>query len=621
MNKKYNVTGMGCAMCQARIQDGISKLEGVKRCEVNLLTNSMVVEYDEKIITSEGIVKEVSNLGYGASEEEDLDPHPERVDSNLDKLKGRLINSLIFTVPLILISMIKSINSFLMECIGKVPLLIIEIVLVCLIVYINREIYKSGLSGIKNLAPNMDSLVAIGTIASFLISYYDSIGMILTIITLGKYLEEKAKGRTTDSLKGLISLLPEEATVIRDGKEYVVKPSVISLNEIVIVKPGEKIPADGLILEGETSINESIITGESERVKKTVGDKVIAGSINFDGYIKYRVTEVGKDTVLSKIIKMVEEASNSKAPISRIADKVAMYFVPTVIGIAIITFLIWMLKGSDIATSMNFAISVLVISCPCALGLATPVSIMVGMGRGAKEGVIIKSAVSLENFGKVNTICFDKTGTITKGIVLDKSLEERLSGSREIVNTSVDEIREEAKDVIEKIKGLNIKPVLISGDKEEKVKEIASKVGITEYYHSILPGGKEEIVLKEKEKAKLVSMVGDGVNDSVAIKRSDVGIAMGTGTDIAIEEADIILMGDSLYSLLKAINLSKATIKNIKLSLFWALFYNVICIPLAAGVLSGAGIILNPMIGAALMSLSSITVVTNSLRLRNVKID
>jgi len=633
MEKKFDVTGMGCSACSARIEKGLSKMEGVKRCEVNLLTNSMVVEFEG--ITSQDIIDKVDDLGYGASEvseaaEEESHPIQATGQSEEEVLKKRFLRSLCFALPLAVISMsfpIKRIIylSFVSLGIEELDLVyvLLKLVFVIPIIVINRKFYKSGIPALIHGSPNMDTLVSIGTIASLIkVNYLDSIGMILTFVTLGKWLEARAKSKTTDALKGLLSLRPETATVIRDGQELIVKTTAIRKGEIVLCHPGETIAVDGKVVKGQSKVNQANITGESRPVPVSEGTLVIGGTINIDGYFEYVAESVGRDTLLSKIISLVEEASSSKAPISRMADKVAGIFVPCVMGISLLTFIIWLIASKDPLKALDFAIPVLVISCPCALGLATPVSIMVGTGRGAKEGIIIKSAASLENLGKVDTVVFDKTGTITEGLVIDDvSLDERLNGDSSILNTTFDRIRPEAKEVISKLKAMGIMPVLLSGDKKEYALNVAKEVGIDSCYYEVLPHDKERVVRELQEEGKKVAMVGDGVNDAPAIARADVGLAIGTGTDIAIDSSDMVLMGRGIEKIEKAIALSKATVKNIKLSLFWAFIYNIICIPIAAGILyAPLGIVLNPMIAALCMSFSSVTVVTNALRLRKTKI-
>ena len=730
MKKKYDVTGMGCAACSARIEKGISKMEGVESINVNLLTNSMEVVFDENILTSQKIMDQVSALGYGAFEEgttvqkEETTASEERrsvIDQEEAKLRKRFLISVIFAVPLFVISMFMGVHELFSS---EEAVTITCAALAIPIVIVNFKFYKVGIPMLFRGAPNMDSLIAVGTIASAALLYFDSIGMILTLVTLGKWMEARAKKKTTDALEGLMSLTPETVCVIRDGEELVVPASAVRTGEMVIARPGEVIAVDGIVVSGQSSINQSAITGESIPVDISIGDKVVGGTLNIDGYITYQATEVGEDTVLAKIIGLVEEASSSKAPISRLADKVSGVFVPVVIGIAFVTAAIWsIVTGMAGAIDWNHAftcgISVLVISCPCALGLATPVAIMVGTGRGAREGIIIKSAEALENLGKIDTVIFDKTGTVTEGrpVVTDvvaisevtkeslikiaaslesssehplgkavcqyaeennisidgtenfkyvfgkgieaqigdkiyfagnkKLIEEKLENAIADLDVNLDDMHKKGKTTIliadqNKVLGiigladqvkkssveaitmigkLGIEQVMLTGDNQVTADTISRQVGITKVYANVLPADKEAVVREIQSQGKLVAMVGDGVNDAPAITRADVGIAIGAGTDIAIDAADLVLMGSDLLEVEKAIKLSKATISNIKLSLFWAFFYNVICIPVAAGLLYPAfGILLNPMIAAGAMSLSSVCVVTNSLRLRKKKI-
>lgn len=705
-------------------------MEGVESINVNLLTNSMEVVFDEGILTSQAIMDEVANLGYGAVEEgtkvqtEDNDPSQERrnvIDQEEAKLRKRFIISAIFAVPLFVISMFMGVQAmFPSELAVKITCAI----LVIPIIIANNKFYKVGIPMLLKGAPNMDSLIAVGTIASILLLYFDSVGMILTLVTLGKWMEARAKKKTTDALEGLMSLTPKTVSVIRDGEELIVQTSSVKAGETVIARPGETIAVDGVVLSGETSINQAAITGESIPVEISAGDKVVGGTLNIDGYITYQATEVGGDTVLAKIIGLVEEASSSKAPISRLADKVSGVFVPVVIGIAFITVAVWaIVTGLSGNIDWNHAfvcgISVLVISCPCALGLATPVAIMVGTGRGAREGIIIKSAEALENLGKIDTVVFDKTGTVTEGkpavtdvIPMDSIAEEELlriaatlesqsehplgkaicvhalecsvetkavedfkyvfgkgiagrigektyyAGNKKHIElldikglntidnqlsqlqkqgkTTIlvadsekilgiialaDEVKKTSIEAITMIGGLGIEQAMLTGDNQITADSISRQVGITKVYANVLPADKEAVIRELQAQGKLVAMVGDGVNDAPAITRADVGIAIGAGTDIAIDAADLVLMGSDLLEVEKAIKLSRATVSNIKLSLFWAFFYNIICIPVAAGLLYPAfGLLLNPMIAAGAMSLSSVCVVTNSLRLRTKKI-
>ncbi len=730
MKKKYDVTGMGCAACSARIEKGISKMEGVESINVNLLTNSMEVIFDEETVTSQAIMNEVAALGYGATEEgtkvqtEEVNSSEERrsvIDQEEAKLRKRFIISVIFAVPLFVISMFMGVHALFPS---EAAVTLTCAVLTIPIIIVNFKFYKIGIPMLFRGAPNMDSLIAVGTIASLMLLYFDSVGMILTLVTLGKWMEARAKKKTTDALEGLMSLTPETVSVIRDGEELIVPTAAVRTGETVIARPGETIAVDGIVLSGETSVNQAAITGESIPVDIAEGDKVVGGTLNIDGYITYQATEVGGDTVLSQIIGLVEEASSSKAPISRLADKVSGVFVPVVIGIALVTVAVWAivtgLSGQiDWNHALTCGISVLVISCPCALGLATPVAIMVGTGRGAREGIIIKSAEALENLGKIDTVVFDKTGTVTEGkpavtdiitfgeqseaeivkiaagleaqsehplgkaiclyaeeqnikpadtedfkYVFGKGIEGKIDGKRHFAGNKkhiegtigqiqsaidkelsalqkmgkttiliadeenllgiialADEIKKTSVEAITMIGSLGIEQVMLTGDNQVTADTISRQVGITKIYANVLPADKEAVIRELQEEGKLVAMVGDGVNDAPAITRADVGIAIGAGTDIAIDAADLVLMGSDLLEVEKAIKLSRATVSNIKLSLFWAFFYNIICIPVAAGLLYPAfGILLNPMIAAGAMSLSSVCVVTNSLRLRKKKI-
>ena len=730
MKKKYDVTGMGCAACSARIEKGISKMEGVESINVNLLTNSMEVVFDEAALSSQDIMDEVSKLGYGATEEgtkvnvDEVDVSQERrkvIDDEEAKLRKRFLTSVVFAIPLFVISMFMGIHELFPS---QEAVTLTCAALTIPIIVVNFKFYKVGIPMLFRGAPNMDSLIAVGTIASILLLYFDSVGMILTLVTLGKWMEARAKKKTTDALEGLMSLTPATVSVIRDGEELVVQTSAVRSGETVIARPGETIAVDGIVLRGETSVNQAAITGESIPVEITTGDKVVGGTLNIDGYITYQATEVGGDTVLSKIISLVEEASSSKAPISRLADKVSGIFVPVVIVIAAITIGIWAvatgLSGEiDWTHAFVCGISVLVISCPCALGLATPVAIMVGTGRGAREGIIIKSAEALENLGKIDTIVFDKTGTVTEGkpavtdiiafgdmtelqliskvaslespsehplgkaickhaeelkvdledvedfkYTFGKGIEAKINGTRYfagnkryieeavgevsiVIDNSLSQLQKEGKttillsdeqnllgvialadelkktsvEAITMIGALGIEQVMLTGDNQMTADTISRQVGITKVYANVLPADKEAVIRELQNEGKLVAMVGDGVNDAPAITRADVGIAIGAGTDIAIDAADLVVMGSDLLEVEKAIKLSQATVSNIKLSLFWAFFYNIICIPVAAGALYPAfGLLLNPMIAAGAMSLSSVCVVTNSLRLRNKKI-
>ena len=764
---KYIVTGMSCAACQARVEKAVSGLEGVDSCSVNLLTNTMLVEGNA---TSERIIEAVEKAGYGASsmnseavvssneagsdssnlyaaEEEALKDHDTPV------LKKRLISSIGFLVILMYFSMGHMMFGFPLPKFfngNHVAMGLVQMLLAMIIMLINKKFFISGFTSLIHGAPNMDSLVALGSGASFLYSlvalflmtdaqvkgdadavmsymdnlYFESAAMILTLITVGKMLEARSKGRTTDALKSLIKLSPKEAVILdAGGKEITVPIENIKLDDIFVVRPGESIPVDGVILEGNSAVDESALTGESIPVDKAVGDIVSSATINQDGFIKCRALRVGKDTSLSKIIQMVSDAAATKAPIAKVADRVSGVFVPVVIGIALLTFIIWLLVGADFPFSLSRAIAVLVISCPCALGLATPVAIMVGNGMAAKNGIMFKTASALENTGKTKIIALDKTGTITKGepVVTDIFTSEHFSSSgysigglsedelletaaalekksehplakavvkytdenifdiedevkdfkaypgnglegyynghlvrggnlefikeRAIVSPEIelrakelsqegktplffskansllgliavaDTIKEDSARAISELKNLGIHVVMLTGDNEMTARAIGKKAGVDEIVAGVKPEGKA-MVVKELSKKGMVAMVGDGINDAPALTTADIGIAIGAGTDVAIDAADVVLMKDSLLDAAGAIRLSRQTLKNIHENLFWAFFYNVLGIPLAAGAYYHAfGLSLSPMIGAAAMSLSSFFVVTNALRL------
>ena len=746
--KQYNVTGMSCAACSARVEKAVSGVKGVESCSVNLLTNSMGVE---GTAPDSDIIKAVKKAGYGASvkggaadskaavEEDSLE------NTETSSMVKRLVSSLIFLMILMYISMGHTMWEFPLPKFmsgNHIMMGLTQLLLSAIVMIINQKFFISGFKGLINRAPNMDTLVALGSGASFAYStwalfamtdaqlkgdadavmgymhefYFESAATILTLITVGKLLESVSKGKTTNAIKGLMKLAPKTAVVIRDGKEETVPISSVKKGDIFVVKPGESIPSDGLVIEGESAVNESALTGESVPVDKAVGSQVSAATINQSGYLKCEATRVGEDTTLSQIIKMVSDAAATKAPIAKIADKVSGVFVPVVITIAIITFVVWMLVGKTVGFSLARAISVLVISCPCALGLATPVAIMVGNGVGAKNGILFKTAVALEEAGKTTTVVLDKTGTITAGdprvtdiipaegyseeqlLSIAYSLEKRsehplakavtvkaeeegtafskvtefealagnglrakcgdsqlLGGSFKFIssqseitdgmNKAVERLSEEAKtpllftesgkfvgiiavaDVIkhdspaaiQQLKNMGIKTVMLTGDNERTAKVIGAQVGVDDVVAGVLPDGKEAVVRKLKQTGK-VAMAGDGINDAPALTAADIGIAIGAGTDVAIDSADVVLMKSSLNDIPAAIRLSRATFRNIKENLFWAFIYNVIGIPLAAGVyIKLFGWQLNPMFGAAAMSLSSFCVVTNALRLNFFK--
>ena len=742
--KQFNVTGMSCAACSARVEKAVSKVEGVTLCSVNLLTNSMTVEgtADDRIIISA-----VEEAGYGASVKGATKKTETIKDDTEEKnLKSRLITSLGFLIVLMYISMGHVMWEWpLPNFLSKNPMNIalIQLVLATVIMVINQKFFKNGFKGLIKKAPNMDTLVSLGSAASFVYSmyaifamsdamfngninhaehflhelYFESAAMILTLITVGKMLEARCKGKTTDAIESLIRLTPKTASVIRDGKETIIEASEMFVGDVFAVKPGESIPADGIVIEGSSSVNESALTGESVPADKKEGDKVTAATINQEGFILCRATKVGEDTALGEIIRLVSEASGSKAPIAKVADKVSGFFVPVVMAIALLTVFVWLILGESAGFSLARGISVLVISCPCALGLATPVAIMVGSGRGAKSGILYKSAAALEEAGRCAVIALDKTGTVTKGEmkVTDLSLAEGIAEeellklsyaleaksehplAKAIVNfakeksvplleaedfsavsgngltgiiegnmvyggkeefiaekTKIPEdikrkaellraggktvmffaikekllgliavsdvIKEDSKEAIEKLKKMGLSVVMLTGDNEITAKSIAKEAGIDYVRANLLPEDKEKAIAELSAKGK-VMMVGDGINDAVALTRADIGVAIGTGTDVAIDSADVVIMKSSLKDVCRLISLSRGTLKNIHENLFWAFFYNVIGIPIAAGAFAGFGLTLNPMLGALAMSLSSFCVVSNALRLNFYDID
>lgn len=746
--KQYNVTGMSCASCVARVEKTVNKVDGVTSCSVNLLTNSMSVDGDVK---SSDVISAVEKAGYGASlkgnssKENKSNDEPLK-DTETPKLKKRLFSSLVFLLLLMYISMGHMMWGFPLPSIlanNHIAMGLIQLLLTGIIMVINQKFFISGFKALIHRSPNMDTLVALGAGASFIYSvyalfamtnaqvnndmslvmkymdefYFESAGMILTLITLGKMLESYSKGKTTNAIKGLMNLAPKKATILVDNVEKVVPIEEVKIGDIFVVKPGENIPVDGVVIEGESAVNESALTGESIPVDKTVGDNVSGATVNQSGFIKCKATKVGEDTTLSQIIKMVSDASATKAPIAKVADKVSGVFVPIVISIAVVTIIVWLLCGATFGNALVRGISVLVISCPCALGLATPVAIMVGNGVGAKNGILFKNATSLETTGKVSYVLLDKTGTITNGtpVVTDiipsenytendllcyaSSLESKsehplakavvqkaidsniknldttdfksLTGNgvsakingKTIVGGSVkhissitnideniikqaddlatkgktpllfvmdnqllgiiavaDVVKSDSPKAIKELQNMGIKVVMVTGDNEKTAQAIAKESGVDEVIAGVLPDGKEKVVTQYKEKG-MVAMVGDGINDAPALTRADIGIAIGAGTDVAIDSADIVLMKSKLTDVSGAIRLSRGTLRNIHENLFWAFIYNVIGIPLAAGVwIPIFGWTLSPMFGAAAMSLSSFCVVTNALRLNFLNI-
>lgn len=743
---KFNIQGMTCSSCSSHVEKAVKKLNGIKKVNVNLVLNNMVVEYDENVLNNNDIIKSVIDSGYGASvaNKEENRKETKIVDNKdvIKSMKKRLIISICFLIPLMYIAMYhKFIKNTFHGTENAINFAFSQFLLLIPIVYVNRQYFIVGFKRLLKRTPNMDSLIAIGATAAILYGvyaiymisyglghnqidlvnnysmdiYFESAGTILTLITVGKFLESKSKGKTADAISKLINLVPKTVTVIRNGKEQIVNLEEVAIDDIILIKPGENIGVDGIIIEGESYIDQSSITGESIPVEKGIGDNVISGTINKNGSLKIKALKVGEDTTLAQIIRLVEEASNSKAPISRLADKVSGIFVPCVILIAIIATIFWILNGQSFEFALSIGIAVLVISCPCALGLATPVAIMVGTGKGAENGILIKSAESLEMLHLVDTVILDKTGTITEGRpkvtdIISKVEEERLlkiAGSLEnksehplaeaitqkviqenieILNTEdfkavsgrgvmgkingkvyfggninfmmennistieaekqsskllqegktviyfadeneiigiiavADTIKDTSYEAIEILKKEKIEVVMLTGDNKIVANTIGKKLKINNIISEVLPQDKEKQVSKLQEEGKRVAFVGDGINDSPALVKANVGLAIGSGTDIAIESADIVLMKNNLLDVVYAMNLSRAVMKNIKMNLFWAFFYNIIGIPIAAGIFYlGFGFKLSPMIGAVAMSLSSVCVVTNALRLRKFK--
>ena len=747
--KQYNVTGMHCAACSARVEKAVSKVEGVTSCSVSLLTNSLGVEGD---VSDKEIIKAIKKAGYGASvkKKDKSEKTVEEIDDSLEDkdtpvLKKRLIWSLFFLIILMYFSMGHMMWNWPLPSYyynNHVAMGLTQMLLTIIIMVINQQFFISGYKSLFQLAPNMDTLVALGSSAAFGYStvslflmtsaqvkgdealvmkymmelYFESAAMILTLITVGKMLESHSKGKTTDALKSLMKLVPKTANVIRDGKEININASEVLKDDVFVVRPGENIPVDGVVIEGHSAVNESALTGESIPVDKEENSMVYGATINQSGLLKCKATKVGEDTTLSQIIQMVSDAAATKAPIAKVADKISGIFVPAVILIAIVTMIGWLILGKEIGFALARGISVLVISCPCALGLATPVAIMVGNGKGAKNGILFKNAVALEETGKINIIALDKTGTITAGTpkvtdiypmegITDNELlqmaysleinsehplakavveraegdgiiseeitdflaltgngltgtlngEKLLGGSIKYMDETIglnekakeisqeyasqgktpllfaknnklmgiiavaDIIKEDSAQAIKELQNMDIKVVMVTGDNERTSNAISKEVGTDDVIAGVLPDGKEEIIKQLKSGGK-VAMVGDGINDAPALTRADIGIAIGAGTDVAIDAADIVLMKSSLMDVPAAIKLSKAALRNIHENLFWAFIYNVIGIPLAIGLFIPFGITLNPMFGAAAMSLSSFCVVSNALRLNFAKI-
>ena len=774
MKERFDVTGMTCSACSSHVEKSVGKLTGVENVSVNLLTNSMQVEFDENKLDTAGIIKAVEDAGYGAAVKDEHAKSGAKtsgqsgsqennglsaVEQNVKNMKKRLIVSLIFWIPLMYVSMGHMIYqwlnipmppftmNFLHGNENAITYAFTQFLLLLPILIANHKYFKNGFKTLWHRSPNMDSLIAIGAGAAILYGifaiyrigyamghgdmavvhqyahdlYFESAGTILTLITIGKYLETKSKGKTSEAITKLLNLAPKTVTVVRDGVEQVVDAADVGKGEIFLVKPGESVAVDGIVLEGKSSFDESAITGESIPVPKQEGDTIVSASINKSGLIRAKATKVGEDTTIAQIIRLVEEASSSKAPIAKMADKIAGVFVPAVITIALITGVIWLISGATFEFAMSTAIAVLVISCPCALGLATPVAIMVGTGKGAENGILIKSGDALETAHQIDTVVLDKTGTITQGkpVVTDiicaagknadktqllqiagslekgsehplaeaivnycltnnislekvtdfnalfgKGIEGTMSGTHYYAGNEkmmeekgislsteqknqiqalakqgrtpllfadekqflgivavADVVKPTSKEAVQKFRDYGIHVIMLTGDNEVTAQAIKEQVGIDEVIAGVLPTQKEEKISALKQAGHKVAMIGDGVNDAPALASADVGIAIGAGTDVAIESADIVLMKNDLLDAVGAVKLSKAVIRNIKENLFWAFFYNSIGIPLAAGVLYPLfQIKLNPMFGAAAMSLSSVCVVSNALRLRWVKL-
>lgn len=744
--EQYNVTGMSCAACSARVEKAVSKVPGVTACSVSLLTNSMGVE---GTASPDAIVRAVEEAGYGASPKQAAGAAPASdagaaldalADHETPRLKRRLIASLGFLLVLMYFSMGHMMWGWPLPAWfegNHVAVALVQMLLAVAVMVINQKFFVSGFKSLAHGAPNMDTLVALGSSASFVWStyavfvmtdaqlhgdgarvmeymmelYFESAAMILTLITVGKMLEARSKGRTTDALKSLMKLAPQTATLLRDGSEVTVPIGQVRRGDQFVVRPGENIPVDGLVLEGASAVNESALTGESIPVDKAPGDAVSAATVNQSGFLRCEATRVGEDTTLSQIIRMVSDAAATKAPIAKIADRVSGVFVPAVIAIAVVTTAAWLLLGRDLAFALARGISVLVISCPCALGLATPVAIMVGNGLGAKNGILFKTAASLEAAGRTQIVALDKTGTITRGepevtdllpaegvtegelLTLAAALEQKsehplaravlayaaarqldppevtdfaalpgngltaklagrsvYAGSLSFIQTQApvpaalagqaqalaeqgktplffggegrllgviavaDTIKEDSPDAIRQLQAMGIRVVMLTGDNQRTAEAIGRQAGVDQVIAGVLPDGKESVIRALSEKGK-VAMVGDGINDAPALTRAGTGIAIGAGTDVAIDAADVVLMNSRLSDVPAAIRLSRATLRNIHENLFWAFIYNVIGIPLAAGLLIPLGLTLNPMFGAAAMSLSSFCVVSNALRL------
>jgi Cu+-exporting ATPase len=753
MNQKFNVSGMTCSACQAAVEKSVGKVPGVTTVAVNLLSNSMNVDYDSEVTDNNGIIKAVADAGYQADiftregKVNSKEKAENRTENELKEMRKRILVSFGFLIPELYIAMGHMFEFPLPDILhgtqNAVTFAFLQFLLTLPIVYVNRKYYQTGFKTLFRRSPNMDSLIAIGSFAAIFYGifaifkigyglghedmdmvmhysmdlYFESAATILTLITLGKYLEARSKGKTSEAITKLLDLTPKTAAVIRNGEEIIIPVEEVIIDDIITVRPGQSIPVDGIIIEGSSAVDQSALTGESIPVEKQVGDTVIGATINKTGYFKLKAQKVGEDTTLAQIVKLVEEAGASKAPIAKLADKISGIFVPVVIGFAVLAAVIWFISGAPLEFALSIGIAVLVISCPCALGLATPVAIMVSTGKGAMNGILIKSAQALETAHKINTVILDKTGTVTEGrpVVTDiltnstitqqellliaasmeqpsehpladavvKKAEELglilkpvqdfqavsgrgiiagiegtlyyagnlalmeengidTGGFRKISDdlalegktplyfakekemlgliAAADVVKPTSRQAIEQFKTMGIDVVMLTGDNKKTAEAIREQLNINRVVAEVLPQDKESEVRRIQENGGRVAMIGDGINDAPALVRADVGIAIGAGTDIAIESADIVLMKSDLLDAVTAIQLSKATIKNIKENLFWAFFYNIIGIPLAAGVFySLLGWKLNPMFAAAAMSLSSVCVVSNALRLKFFK--
>jgi len=752
MEQKFDVTGMTCSACTAAVEKSVKKLNGISNVTVSLMTNSMTIAYDSEV-PEESVIEAVKKAGYGAQVHHKKGERGAAVstvnpiEEELKEMKSRVKISFIFLIPLMYIAMGDMIGlpipSWLLGIENAVSFAFIQMLLAIPIVYVNMKYYRVGFKALWLRAPNMDSLIAIGSSAAFIYGiyaifrtgyglghgnmdivhmyahdlYFESGATILALITFGKYLEAKSKGKTSEAISKLMDLAPKTALVIRNDEEIEVAIDDVVIGDVVVVKPGKSVPVDGTIIEGSSSLDQSALTGESIPVEKTIGDKVIAATINKTGYFRFKAEKVGDDTTLAKIIQLVEDANSTKAPIAKLADKISGIFVPTVIAIAIVTFGVWMAMGYSFEFALSLAITVLVISCPCALGLATPVAIMVGTGKGAQNGILVKSAEALETLHSINTVVLDKTGTITEGkpvvtdiltngdiseeelmliaasiekqsehplaeAIVEKAKELNLTlkkvdnfnsvsgmgiaafidgnpyiagnlalmneegidlgqfqeesdrlanegktplffGDREKVFGIIavaDVVKKNSKRAIELFKKMGIDVVMLTGDNKRTAEAIRRQLDIDRVVAEVLPQDKEREIREIQEKGHIVAMIGDGINDAPALTRANVGVAIGAGTDIAIESADIVLIKNDLLDAVTAVQLSRATIKNIKQNLFWAFFYNILGIPLAAGVFYlSMGWKLSPMFAAAAMSVSSVFVVTNALRLKFFK--